>query len=231
MNAKAATKQRTVRKGDVVDFIYSGVKGLILEYEYRPGQRIILQDLADRFSVSRTPVSQALIRLEREGYAVWRPNRGYQVAEMEASEAGELYSVREALEAYAAEVAAHVRTRQSSAELLERVREYEALKSQPLDRRVLVADRKFHIAIADMAGNATLRTLLDSVFERLIMKRKIEGAISRRDERIREHIAIYRAIVDGDSEVAVRLVRSHVQASKLHLVQHLNDKAAMFQAP
>jgi DNA-binding GntR family transcriptional regulator len=218
-------------KGDAVDRIYRELKELILQDELRPGQRLVAQDLAGRFHVSRTPVAQALIRLEQEGYAVGRPNRGFQIAEVEPGEAEELFGLREALEVYAGAQAAQAS--HSPAALLRlqgRMRNYAQLKGEPvLSRRKLLLDFAFHMAIAEMAGNAKVCEVLSRTFERLIMKRKIEGVPSRGILTVREHQAIYNAIAKHDATGAVALLRQHIQNSRANLLHYLRVKEALFK--
>lgn len=219
------------RKGDTVDRIYRQLKDLILQYEFHPGERLVAQELAKRFHVSRTPVAQALVRLEQESFVVGRPNRGYQIAEIEPAEAVELFGLREALEAYAAEQAARAAITPAALDRLrERMGEYDRLMGEPvLSRRKLLLDFAFHIAITELAGNAKITDILTRTFERLIMKRKIEGVPSRGIVTVREHEAIYSAIAQGDSARAAALIRQHIQNSRDNLLQHLKMKRALFE--
>jgi DNA-binding GntR family transcriptional regulator len=222
------TKTRTRRSGDLGDQVYRRLKELILEYEFRPGERLISQEIAERFEVSRTPVNHALTRLEREGMVTWRPNRGYQIGEIDADEARELFELREALEAFAVERAAARRTSEALRELRWHLAEYARLGTQPLSRQKLLLDRGFHMKIAEMAGNARLQETLGQVFERLILKRRIEGLPSRGKMTVDEHAQIFEAIAAGKPALAVRRMRQHVEHSRTNLLNHLEGKRALF---
>lgn len=216
------------RHGDLGDRVYRQLKALILQYEFRPGHRLVTHDLAQRFEVSRTPVNQALARLEHEGYVTSRPNRGFQIAEIEPREADELFGLREALEAYAVELAAQRQTPAQMRDLRARMQDYAALGRQPLSRQKFLLDRALHLAIADMAGNARLRDMLDQVFERIILKRKIEGLVSRGMVTVREHQDIYDAISARDATLAVRRMREHIRHSCGNLLRHLEGRRDLF---
>jgi DNA-binding GntR family transcriptional regulator len=211
--------------------VYRGIKELLLQYGFRPGERLVAQELAERFHVSRTPIGQALARLEQEGYVLGRPNRGYQVAEIQPGEAVELFGLREALEAFTVELAASSAiTPAMHARLRDRMEEYEQLTGEPLlSRRKLLLDYAFHIAIAELAGNTKITEILTRTFERLIMKRKIEGVPSRGMVTVREHGAIYSALTQGDGVRAAALIRQHVRSSRDNLLQHLKMRQALFE--
>lgn len=189
---------------------------------------MISQDIAERFEVSRTPVNHALARLEREGVVFWRPNRGYQIAEIDAEEATELFELREALEAFTVERAVANRTPEALRELRRRMGAYARLATQPLSRQKLLLDRSLHLAIADMAGNRRLRDMLGQAFERLILKRRIEGLPSRGMITVQEHAQIFEAVAAGKTALAVRRMRGHIAHSRANLLQHLADKRALF---
>lgn len=181
--------------------------------------------------MSRTPVNHALGRLEREGLVCWRPNRGYQIAEIERDEAGELFELREALEAFAVERATERRTPSTMRELRQRMLAYARLGRQPLTREKLLLDRAFHMTIADIAGNKRLQEALDQVFERLILKRSIEALPGRGTTTVREHEEIFRAIARGNRRLGIDRMRAHIRNSCHNLLEHLDGKRALFGSP
>lgn len=209
------------RKGDLAEQVYRRLKDLILRYRFRPGQRLVSQELAARFKVSRTPVNHALARLEQEGYIWSKPNRGYTIAEIEPEEAGELYDLREALESFAVGRAVERQSPARMREIRRRMMEYSRLGREPLSRQKLLLDRTFHTAIARMAGNKRLMEMLDQVFERVILKRTIEGLVSRGELTAREHEGIYEAIRARNAALAVQRMRQHIQNSRTNLLEHL----------
>src|SRR3546814_424504 len=122
--------------------------------------------------LSRTPVREALERLFQEGYVVRDPGRGFYVAEIDTENMRDLYQLREALELFQLE---RLFERGISADELTKLRainhRYEKLIEQNLTYERLMVDREFHLALAGLCGNVVLLRHLDSVFERLILKR------------------------------------------------------------
>lgn len=91
---------------DHPDHVYEAIRQAIVEGGYRPGLRLVEQRLAEEFDVSRTPIREAIRRLEAEGLVVVERNRGAHVRHLSETEIADLYDVRSRLEAYAAELAA-----------------------------------------------------------------------------------------------------------------------------
>lgn len=92
--------------GEHPDHVYDEMRRAVVEGRYPPGLRLVEQRLAEEFMVSRTPVREALRRLEAEGLVVVERNRGAQVRHLSPQEIADLYDARSRLEAYAAELAA-----------------------------------------------------------------------------------------------------------------------------
>ncbi len=88
------------------DHVYEAIRRAIVEGGYRPGLRLVEQRLAEEFAVSRTPIREALRRLEADGLVMVERNRGARVRRLSEQEIADLYDVRSRLEAYAAELAA-----------------------------------------------------------------------------------------------------------------------------
>ena len=89
-------------------FAYDSLRTMILGGEVRPGERLGERELARRIRVSRTPLREALGRLERDGLAINKPGMGYFALEFDAKVIDELYEFRELLEVHAARAAARL---------------------------------------------------------------------------------------------------------------------------
>jgi DNA-binding GntR family transcriptional regulator len=155
--------------------VYNQIKTLILCNEILPGQKLHHQQLSERLGVSRTPVREALTRLVQEGYVSFLPNRGFTCKEIRMQEAEELYELREALEAFAVEKAIAHLTDTALARLRAKINSYGHDVKNRFTRERLVYDQDVHLAIAELAGNQTLKNMLRHVFERIVLKRRTDG--------------------------------------------------------
>jgi DNA-binding GntR family transcriptional regulator len=219
---------KKAKKGDTNDFVYRSLKELILSGRLRPGNRLVHQELGDRLSVSRTPVREALERLYQEGYAGRRPRRGYYVAEFDPTNVRDLYGTREALEifAYDSTCAAGFRKEQI-AELTELLNQYTALFPGTVSRARLELDKQFHLKLASFCGNAELCRTLELVFEKISLKRRLDGhGLATGNDPLRDHKALLAAIVEGRYQGGREILQRHIREACDRLLHHLEQDNA-----
>ncbi len=176
---------------------------------YNPGDRITEQEVAARLGVSRTPVREALRRLESEGLVVSLPWRGVVVAELDRSQVLELYAMREVLEGTAARFAAQ---HADDAEI-DVMRDILSRQADAGDDGDLAAriNRDLHEAIYDAARNRYLLATLHGLRNALaLLKGTTFAATGRPDAALSEHRAIVNAIAKRDGDKAERAARRHI---------------------
>lgn len=211
------------KKGDLNESIYKTLKELILSGKLKPGIRLHHQELADRLEVSRTPVRESLERLYQEGYAGRRPRRGYFVAELAAADVRDLYETREALEIFALRKTAEVGfTRANLAELRDLNATYASLFTHEATRERLKVDQEFHLKLASFSRNQFLSRTLGSVFEKISLKRRLEGAgLALNEAPMKDHKALVAALTAGDFTEAEGILRLHIRQACGRLLHHL----------
>ena len=176
--------------------------------------------------MSRTPAREAMQRLVEEGFLVHRLNRGYFVSEITEQEAAELYELREILETYCIRKAIDKSSRADLDEIRQMLRTYEDTIDGHVSRRTLLVDRNFHLKLAEMAGNELVYKTLLGVFEKIIMKRNIEG-ISASDGRagLNRHIRILDAIQRRDLDGAVRQTEEHIREGRRRVLEQIHQRS------
>lgn len=212
---------------------YQEMKTLLLRGDLHPGVKLSHAHLCQRLGMSSTPIREALARLVQEGYAVQVPNAGFFVQQLDFEEAAELYDAREALETFAVGRVARsiqVGALQQVAEILER---YEDEVRRPIRKERLICDREFHLAVARLTGNRWLERTLAAVFDRLIMKRTVEGLVAQRrgTDSLAEHREIFRLIEKGETAKAVAVMRRHIRRGKQFVLEHLRTIEALRRGP
>jgi DNA-binding GntR family transcriptional regulator len=187
--------------------VHQELLGQILRGRYAPGQRIRDTDLAEELGVSRTPVREALLRLEREGFVSAQKHLGFSVKCLDESEILEVYPLVRLLECSALDSA----SLPGSAKIAELKEVGKALKeggSDPLRRIEL--DSVWHETLIEDSGNMHLLRILSDL-KRILCR--YEYAFMQDDalvaESAAEHDAIAAALEAGDKKGAVRLLRSH----------------------
>lgn len=175
---------------------------------YAPGSRLLETDLAQRLGVSRTPVREALRRLETQGVVVHEPRRGAVVATLDYSQMGELYAVREALEAMAAKLAARHATPEEVDVLSEMVAEERGMTTGSDLAR---ANKRFHRQLHFCAHNRFLNRTLEHIRRSLVLLAGTTLAHkARADQSTAEHAAIVEAIQRRDEAAAEEIARKHI---------------------
>jgi DNA-binding GntR family transcriptional regulator len=224
---RSKTKPRAIE--NLSARVYNQIKNLILCNEIMPGQKLHHQQLSERLGVSRTPVREALTRLVQEGYVSFLPNRGFTCKEIRMQEAEELYELREALEAFAVEKAIANLTAAALARLRAKMNSYGRDVQNRFTRERLMFDQEVHLAIAELAGNETLMSTLNHVFERIVLKRRTDGLYdpARGLAAHQEHLQVLDAIERRDADKAVAVLRSHIQAGKKNVMTDLQQRQAI----
>jgi DNA-binding GntR family transcriptional regulator len=185
---------------------------LILEaidgHIYKPGDRLVESELAERFGVSRTPIREALQRLETQSLLT-RDGRSLIVASLDHTQMAELYVVRGELEGLAARMAASHATREEVRVLRDMLNEDRKLVGDPaaLSR----ANRRFHKQIHLASHNRFLVRQHDLVHRSMALLATTSLAAEGRGERaLDEHAAIVDAIEAGDGDTAAQALRDHI---------------------
>ena len=195
--------------------VYEGLKEMILSFDLYPGTRVTETELADFFGVSRTPVREALQKLEVEGYLSVRPKQGVFIRELNIEELSEYYKLRVALELLAVESACSMMANRDL-EVLEEIwnpQKVSTKDNKPDDIGQL--DEEFHIAIAHGSGNQVLETYLRDINNRIRIIRRMDFTDYDRTERTyREHHAILRHLLDRNVDKAKTEMRAHIQRSE-----------------
>ena len=133
---------------------------MIFQQKVIPGQRLVYSDLCKLFNMSRTPIINALTRLEQEGFLVSEAFRGFQVKPLDLQELWDLFGVREALESYAVEKAIE-RAELTDFEILEeKLRNHKHYQPESYTPKKFMVDAEFHVQIAAMTKNKALEKML-----------------------------------------------------------------------
>lgn len=205
---------------------YSLILAAIEAGTYRPGDRLVESELADRFGVSRTPVREALQRLETQAMLV-RDGRSLIVASLDHNQLAELYVVRAELEALAARLAARHATPEEVRVLSQMVEEDRQNQRDP--EALARANRRFHRQIHLASHNRYLVQQLDLVHRSMaLMARTSLAAEGRSEAAMTEHARVVEAIAAGDGQAADKALRQHISMAwetRLKLEAHAHAHA------
>jgi DNA-binding GntR family transcriptional regulator len=195
---------------------YERFKSAIRAGALPPGTRITEADLAGRFGVSRTPVRQAITRLETEGLLRHEPRRGLVVTRLAHQEVVELYAMREVLESTAARFAAQHASESELATLAGLVEAEPALFGDPA--RLSELNERLHGLLYLAAHNRFLLRSLEQLSVTMALLPTMLTDPARAREGHEEHVAILAALQARDGDAAEAAVRAHIRSAQRHRI-------------
>ena len=227
------------RPENLAERIYGQLKDDIFEFRLLPGDRFSEGEIAERVAASRTPVRQALYRLEREGYLEVYFRSGWQVKPFDFAHFEELYDVRIVLELAAVKRLCDREAGETPAPLDELKRIWMVAPEQRLEdgREVSRLDERFHCQLVEATGNREMARLHGEVSEKIRIIRRLDFTQTPRVEATYdEHARILGAILSRRCEEAQLLLKTHIEVSKaevrkitLHMLHSARQRAVQAQ--
>ena len=208
------------------DVVFENLRGAIVEGKLKPGQRLMEVQLAEQLGVSRTPVREAIRKLELEGLVVMIPRKGAYVANMSLKDVIDVLEIRASLEGLAASLAAERITDEDIKKLESIVEEFNDSINESDVEALLRKDVEFHECIFKSTNNKKLHQLINSLWEQVYRFRVTY--ISDYDSTVNiveEHKMILDAIKRRDSKLAKQSAMQHIQTAENFMIETaINDK-------
>lgn len=220
-------RNRAHSKGQnsLIEEAYRKIKHLIFLQQLVPGQRLIYDDLAKLLNMSRTPIINALNRLEQQGLVVSESFRGFQVRPMDTQEAWDAFGMREALETYAVKQAIEHATGEDFRKLEEKLEAHESYVPNYYDRKKIQLDAQFHIQIAAMSGNRILKWHLRTNLEHLYLRADLSNYnVDRMAVTPTEHRQLLNRMKNKDTLGSIELITLHIRKARDHVITCLSEQ-------
>jgi DNA-binding GntR family transcriptional regulator len=197
------------------DIVFETLKEAILKGKLEPRERLMEIQLADQLGVSRTPVREAIRKLELEGLVIMEPRKGAYVSDISYADIIDTLEVREALETYAVRLAIEKGAAERIGELEELNIEFEKAYREEDILKMVKYDTEIHNMIVELSGNKKLISFMDALNEIMQRFRLIYFNETYNPEVIiREHKEVFEAINSGDKERSVNAMTSHLSTLK-----------------
>lgn len=210
-----AIQKISIQRESLGEIAYRHLFEGFLSDALKPGTRLLMDELAEQMGISRTPLREALQRLEREGVIEPHGRRGYVVRETTAQELDQRYQARAAIECFAVEQlttmggGAAQRLREKLDELLE--------LPQTTPEEVFLVNRGFHRGIIELLGNTLLEEMFDLIWNRALTSGIWARMLSTSDPVASfkaGHLALIDAIESGDVDRAHQVAMAHIQSGR-----------------
>ena len=206
------------------DVVFNTLRQAILTGELKPGERLMEIHLAERLGVSRTPIREAIRKLELEGLVTMVPRRGAEVAQITEKSMNDVLEVRRAVDALCVELACE-RISKEEIEALEKACDQFAQTVRDKDKdvkKIAQADVALHDIIVQATGNQRLIQLVNTLSEQMYRYRfEYLKDFSQHEKLVEEHRIIYEAIVKKDRETACEAAKTHIDNQKKAIIHQI----------
>lgn len=203
--------------------IYRILKKAILDGDLKSGQKLNQDELAETLKVSRTPIREALLKLEKEQLVENLPYKGAVVSKFSLRKIRECHEIRAVLEGYAAKIAAKNISKNKLDKLKKLIEEMKAYKNNI--ERVISLNDEFHKLICNASGNERLYYIVESMLKHF--PRNISWNLPGRvKSTIKEHEKVLEAIEKRESGKAEKLMMKHLHSVEASCVKTTSGEKA-----
>lgn len=206
--------------------VFEYLKNAIIDQTILPGSRLVESKISDMLGISRTPLREALHKLEREDWIEQVPSGGFQVVTLTREEIEQTFGIRSVLEAYAARLAAENCRDKDLIPLEKKMKEYQRCLELNKDRENLqIINTQFHDLLYALSKSAKLIKMINQLraqisrFRHIILKQDDYAQKSNDD-----HIRMLEAIKARDGEAVEQLVRAHILRGKAAVLTQINQE-------
>lgn len=207
------------------EIVFETLREAIINAVLKPGERLMEIQLAEEMGVSRTPVREAIRKLELEGFVVMVPRKGAYVAGISIKDIADVFEIRAALEGLAAGLAAE-RITEEELEQLERilVKIGECVQNNDLEKLIEV-DTEFHDTLYKACRNERLVQIVSNLREQIQRARTASLSTPGRSKyALEEHKKIVEAVSERNVELSQMLAREHIENAENAMLDVLNNK-------
>jgi len=209
---------------NAADIAYRTIKSKILARQYIPGCQLKEIQISKEVGLTRTPVREAFIRLEREGLLRIFPNKGAFVIELSAKELEDLFEVREALEVMAIGLAVRRANREEISNIKKMLNKTEQLYQRGSLKNYEDPQLDFHFELIKLSKNSKLISIWKLLATQLSLVRMTSSMTQKRYlKALEEHHGLLKHIDSGNSDKAEKLLRIHINKSKIVFLSQFNS--------
>ncbi|MDN5301580.1 MAG: hypothetical protein PWQ60_1094 [Thermoanaerobacteraceae bacterium] len=214
------------------DVVFGALREAIITGELKPGERLMEVQLAEEMGVSRTPVREAIRKLELEGLVVMIPRKGAYVAGLSLKDAADVFEIRESLEGLAAALAAE-RITDEELEAMEKIlTEISGAAEKDDVETIIKKDAEFHQILFAATRNDRLAQIINNLKEQ-IDRFRVQSFTNR--GRIKSILQEHRRIVDAlkgrDADMAEKLAKDHIEKVENNIMNILRKQMDFEEEP
>jgi DNA-binding GntR family transcriptional regulator len=204
------------------EVVFNTLRKAILTGELKPGERLMEIHLANQLGVSRTPIREAIRKLELEGLVVMMPRRGAEVAQITEKSLRDVLEVRRSLDALCAELACDRISEEELEKLKAACEQFEKAAGTDDVAEIAKADVALHDIIVQATRNCRLIQIVNNLSEQMYRYRfEYIKDEERHDNLVEEHRMIYESILRGDKEKAAEASKLHIDNQEQSIIRQI----------
>jgi DNA-binding GntR family transcriptional regulator len=227
----AMAKNTEIISDSVVDRVYEQLKAMAVSFEFKPGERLNEGAIASRLGVSRTPLREALNRLNTEGFLRFAPGRGFFCRELDAQEIFDLYELRKSIEIASVRLAIKRARDQDIDALLTFLRDTGPDPGERTSMELVKLDETFHERLMSMSNNAEMLRVLQNVNARIRFVRWIDMDRINRTKTQTEHRAVLLGVKARDEAKCVSVLEKHIDRRLDQITSAIKEGYAQIYMP
>lgn len=207
------------------EIVFETLREAIINGHLKAGERLMEVQLAEELGVSRTPVREAIRKLELEGFVVMIQRKGAYVADLSTKDIADVFEIRSALESLAAALACERITDEELEELEHLlIKVNQCTENNDLEKLVEV-DTQFHDVLYRASRNERLAQIINNLREQIQRFRKISmGAPGRMRETLKEHKLLVEAIAERNVDLARTLAQEHIENAENRMMEAIREE-------
>ena len=207
----------------LADSVFERIEGDILSGKYKKGETFTESKLSELFGVSRTPIREAIRRLEQEDL-IRITTKGIEIKGISASDIEDIYEIRGRIEGLAEKKCSGIIAEEGLEHLKEIIDLQEFYTGKGLSEKVRDTDSAFHESIYSICGSGIYLSVLKNLHKRIKKYRKLSIQDPERAKRaVLEHREIYDALKKHDGELAEKLTAMHIDNARTNIMKNFNE--------
>ena len=207
------------------DVVFNTLRQAIITGEFAPGERLMEIALANRLGVSRTPVREAIRKLELGGLVVMIPRKGAEVAKITEKDLRDVLEVRSSLEELAAELATERMNEEIKEKLEKALDDFKKAIDSEDNAAIADSDVEFHDIIFEATGNARLIQIISNLREQMYRYRlEYVKDTEYHTVLLNEHRELVKAMLEGKKDEARKIMKKHIDNQEMTVIRNIKEE-------
>lgn len=199
--------------------VYKAIREYIVRENLKPGSRLSQSSLSEQLGISKTPIKNALVRLEKQGLVNITPRKGTYIASFSKKDVIEVYDVRAGIECMAIQLGNNNFDKKILSRLNKLSQDIVTYAENKNYKKYIQTDVKFHSLLVEQSGNSRLIKFYTTLkYQMYVIRKQVTNLPGRPEGYYMDHKEIFKALKSGDAESAIKILSRHIGQAKSDLI-------------